>query len=482
MKRVNGFFFATSVALPLTLGGCGSSNSNEDETGANDTGDDGGPGDDGTMDGGPGPGDDGSGDDDGVDDGGTMDDTGGPPTGCADPSDPAANRMEVSADIDGGASWTCDTIYVLTGPVFVRGGALTIEPGTTIQGAAGSALVIDQDATIEAVGTADGPIVFTSALPEGERNRGDWGGLVLLGAASVNLEGGVGAAEGFASAPSYGGSNDAHDCGTLQYVRVEWAGFELSAGNELNAITFYACGTDTTVDHVQAHMGSDDGIEMFGGTFDAKYLVVTGAADDSLDCDEGYRGRLQHVFLHQDPAIGDNCFEWSNQAVDFTAAPLTGPTVANVTCIGSGAGGDKSKGMTLKEGTEAFIYSSIFTDITNENVLLTHPETQATAEAGGIEIAGTIFGTSGTFNVGEGTTWAAADLEGFVTGEATNQVGVDPGLASIEWGSPDPTPGAAAADAGATPGDAFFDATTYAGAVDPAGENWTAEGWINYGT
>jgi hypothetical protein len=72
-------------------------------------------------------------------------------------------------------------------------------------------------------------------------------------------------------------------------------------------------------------------------------------------------------------------------------------------------------------------------------------------------------------------------LEGFVTGEATNQL-ADPGLASIEWGSPDPTPGAAAADAGATPGDAFFDATTYAGAVDPAGENWTAEGWINYGT
>lgn len=68
-------------------------------------------------------------------------------------------------------------------------------------------------------------------------------------------------------------------------------------------------------------------------------------------------------------------------------------------------------------------------------------------------------------------------LEAFVTGEASNQL-VDPGLGSVEWGSPDPTPGAIAADAGMTPGDAFFDPTTYAGAVEPGGTHWVAEGWI----
>lgn len=202
MKRVTGLL-ATTLAFPLALG-CGSPADNED-TGADTGGDDDGgtmatPGDDdgGTMDGAPGPGDD-----DADDDGGTMDgdpdDTGGPPPGCADASDPAATRVMVSENIDGGAEWTCDTIYVLTSIVFVNGGELTIEPGTTIEGTNGSALVIDSDASITAAGTADAPIVFTSALPPGDRNRGDWGGLVLIGDAPANV--GSALAEGFADPP-----------------------------------------------------------------------------------------------------------------------------------------------------------------------------------------------------------------------------------------------------------------------------------------
>ena len=208
-------------------------------------------------------------------------------------------------------------------------------------------------------------------------------------------------------------------------------------------ITFYSCGTRndawTTCRRTWAQ---DDGIEMFGGNFDAKYLVVTGAADDMLDCDEGYRGRIQHMFLQQDPTVGDNCFEWSNQGADFTAEPLTGPTVANVTCVGSGDGGEKSRGMTLKEGTEAGIYSSIFTSITNEGVLLTHQETQDIAEAGGITMAGNIFSGHAGFAVGEGdegTMWSAADLETWIL-DGGNMDGVDPGLPSVAWGSPNIAP------------------------------------------
>ena len=46
-------------------------------------------------------------------------------------------------------------------------------------GLPGSALVIEKDASLEAAGTADAPIVFTSnsATPV----AGDWGGLVFLG-------------------------------------------------------------------------------------------------------------------------------------------------------------------------------------------------------------------------------------------------------------------------------------------------------------
>jgi hypothetical protein len=467
MKRHTSYLAATFVAS-LALGACGSSGDNEDT--GNDDAADGGDGGSGTS-----AADDGV--DDGVDDGATGDETGGVPEGCADPNDAMAPRESVSADLEGGGSWTCDTIYVLEAPVFVRNGTLSIEPGTTIQGAAGSALVIDSTATLDAVGAADAPIVFTSILPEGSRNRGDWGGIVLLGNAPINLAGGVGAAEGFANPPAYGGTDAAHDCGSLSYVRVEWAGFEISAGNELNGVTFYACGTGTSVDHLQVHMGSDDGIEMFGGEFAADHLIVTGAADDSLDCDEGFAGQLQYVFIQQDPAVGDNCFEWSNQGSDFSATPHTAVRVANVTCIGSGAGGDKSKGMTLKEGTEAYIYSSIFTNITNEAVLLTHPETQANAEAGLIDFAGVIF--NGTFGTDDGTMWTGADLETWIMG-LTGNLTDDPALPSVSWGSVNGAPAgdSPAAGAGQTP--SGFEATSYAGAIEPGGEDWTKASWTNY--
>ena len=54
-------------------------------------------------------------------------------------------------------------------------------------------------------------------------------------------------------------------------------------------------------------------------------------------------------------------------------------------------------------------------------------------------------------------------------------------LTSATWGSPDPTPAADSPVAGiaATPSDAWFDATDYAGAVAPGGDNWMA-GWTSF--
>jgi hypothetical protein len=454
MKRHTGLLLAT-LALPLSITACG------DDGGTAESSD-------------PTQGTDPTAGADSTESGGAA--------GCADPNDAAAPRVAISADIEGDTTWTCDNIYVLDGvPVFVRNGTLTIEPGTTVMGTGSSALVIDLSARIEAVGTPEAPIVMTSVLPEGERNRGDWGGLVLIGEAPANV--GTGAAEGFPTPPPYGGSNAAHDCGALSYVRVEWAGFELTAGNELNAITFYACGTETSVDHVQAHMGSDDGIEMFGGGFDASHLVVTGAADDSLDIDEGFQGRLQHVLLHQDPTVGDNCLEWSNQAVDFVADPRTSPSIANLTCVGSGSGGDKSKGVTLKEGTQGAILSSLFVNLTNEAVVLLNQATQQGAEAGDIVFDGVHFCGANTFGVGaeeeEVVVWTAAQLEEWVLGAGANATGTDCALPDLTWGAPNvqPPAGSAPDGAGATLSGGF-EATTYAGAVDPNGEDWTREAWI----
>lgn len=403
--------------------------------------------------------DDGAGDDENGDDSGDTGD---------------GDRVVVDADITEDTTWTADKTYVLDGLVFVNGATLTIEPGTRIQGVSGSALVINRDAMLMADGTADAPIVFTSNNADNP-TRGDWGGLVLIGNATANI--GEGIVEGIPDPTNYGGDDDSDNCGTLRYLRVEYAGFALSEGNELNGITFYSCGTGTTVSHVQSHMGLDDGIEMFGGTFDADHIVVTGAVDDSLDMDQGFRGTLEHVFIQQATDVGDNCFEVSNQGTDFAATPKTAPMVCNATCIGSGSSGEKSKGLTVKEGTYGEWYASIFTNTTNEATVLADEATFSEADAGNIELANNIFWdimgaeahSSGADSL-DSAGWTA-----WIEDAARANQSVDPGLASIDWTSPDIAP------SGDVAGDGQGCGNGYIGAVDPAGDNWTLESWIRYG-
>lgn len=445
MKTLNGF--SAALVLPLILTACPSDDSGSDDVGNATAGE---TGTEPTA--------------------GTMDES-GTPVGCVGADGP---RMEVPLTIDGDTTLGCDSVWVLTGITFVNSGTLTIEPGTTILGTAGTALVITAGATIDAVGTAEAPIVMTSInAVDGTPARGDWGGLALIGAATVNVEGGESVAEGFSdNPPTYGGSDPAHSCGSLGYLRVEWAGNEVSPGNELNGITFYACGTGTRVDHVQVHMGLDDGLEMFGGSFDAEYIVVTGAADDSIDADEGFTGTLRHVFLQQDPSGGDNCLEWSTQGTDFTATPATNPTIENLTCVGTGAAGTDSKGATLKEGAQATIRDALFVNIPNDAIVLANLATQAHAEAGAITFPGTHFCGDSTFSVDAGddmATWTNEELTTWIADTAGATVGTDCMLPDLTFGAPNVMPPTAiAGEAG------------YAGAVDPAGEDWTHEGWIRY--
>lgn len=396
---------------------------------------------------------------------------------CADPDDPDA-IVTVASDITEDTTWSCDKVYLLTpeSQIVVDGAILTIEPGTTIKGTAGSALIIEKNARIEAEGSAEAPIVFTSNEPSPA--PGDWGGLVLLGEASANC-GESCQAEGFAIPPLYAGSDDAHDCGTLAYARVEYAGFAISEGNELNGITFYACGSQTTVHHVQSHMGLDDGIEMFGGTFDLDHIIVTGANDDSLDIDQGFRGTVQHLLIQQNPAVGDNCFEVSNQGSNFAATPLTTPVVCNATCLGSGLTGEKSKGITVKEGTQGEWYASIIANVTNEAALLADEPSFEIVDAGGVVIENNIFAGNGSPEFVSGAT--SLDSEGWqawVWDPARENLADAPEFANTTWGSADLTPGADVTSSGTV--GAGCEATSHIGAVDPAGDDWTQADWINY--
>jgi hypothetical protein len=249
----------------------------------------------------------------------------------------------VSGNIETNTTWNNTRLYRLSGVVFVRNARLTIEPGTIIVGTPGStppsALIVTRTGQISASGTKSRPIIMTSSEPFGQRQPGDWGGLVMLGTARTNIQGGFGNIEGLPATDDtrFGGTDDNHNCGTLKYVRVEYAGVPFQPNQEINSITMGACGRDTQMDHLQVRYGRDDAYEWFGGTSDAKYLVASFTQDDYFDIDNGYTGRLQYaIAVAGTDTYGNNGIEADGNNNNRQNTPFTQPTWYNMTFVGVG--------------------------------------------------------------------------------------------------------------------------------------------------
>lgn len=264
---------------------------------------------------------------------------------------------------------TADEKYLLEGRVFVRSGqTLTIEPGTIIAGEKRSkgTLVVDRGGKLIAKGTSDNPIIFTSNQAPGDRDRGDWGGLVLLGRARVNLD--SPSIEGIEGNVIYGGDDDNDSSGELEYIRVEFAGIELTPNNETNGITLGAVGRGTKFEHIQVSYGGDDGIEWFGGSINGKYLVVFGTWDDCFDIDNGFSGNLQFGLSIRYPSYADqsesNAFEWDTDGQDNLDRFKTTATVSNFTVLGPAIDGNSLSGnyrygADLRRNVAASLYNSV---------------------------------------------------------------------------------------------------------------------------
>ncbi len=257
---------------------------------------------------------------------------------------PAAN-VTVSAAITTNTTWTANNVYLLSGVIYVNSGVtLTIEPGTIIRGTTGtnSSLLIARGGKIMAEGTQCKPIVFTSNEPVGQtRVRGNWGGVLILGAAKHNL-GTSNLIEGLAAGDSrnlYGGTDDDDNSGVLKYVRIEYAGFIFSTNNEINSLTMGSVGRGTVIDYVQTSFGADDSFEWFGGSVNAKHLIAYKGLDDDLDTDNGYSGTVQYALCIKDPNASDASqaegFESDNSATGNNGLfPKTSARFLNVTQIG----------------------------------------------------------------------------------------------------------------------------------------------------
>jgi hypothetical protein len=317
--------------------------------------------------------------------------------GCGEPEKPAD---DVLTNITQDTTWTADKVYTLKGYIFVESGTLTIEPGTRIVGEPGSALVVTRDAKLNAVGTPDKPIVFTSARPEGERAAGDWGGVVLLGSAKINVSGGQNTIEGFFATSGddrtkYGGTDDTHDCGKLKYARIEFAGYELAEDNELNGLTTGACGSRTELDYIQVHKGADDGVEMFGGTANLKHLVITQPDDDGLDYDLGYSGKVQFLVVQQNSQVGNRALEASGNKSNNTATPRSVPEIWNASFIGSNRAaastGIKQEGLVFNTGAGVKLNNAIVAYFADRAVDVDGAASAALSLAGDLSIQNTLF-------------------------------------------------------------------------------------------
>jgi hypothetical protein len=244
---------------------------------------------------------------------------------------PAPGVITVTSDITSSATWQSGTIYVLAGRIAVTNGAtLTIEAGTIIKGETGtgtdaSALLIARGAKLNAIGTPDSPIIFTTTDDEidysdldagnfGSPNltadqNGRWGGLLILGNAPISASASEIQIEGIpTSDPNglYGGNNPEDNSGTIRYVSIRHGGTDIGNGNEINGLTLGGVGSGTIIDNIEVVANQDDGIEWFGGTVDVTNAVVWKSGDDAIDTDQAWSGTLTN-FVVVSPT--GNCLE-----------------------------------------------------------------------------------------------------------------------------------------------------------------------------
>jgi hypothetical protein len=255
--------------------------------------------------------------------------------------------------ISSNTTWTNDKVWLMDGKIVVQNGAtLTVEAGTIVKAAAGTGanatvLIVAKGAKIEAIGTAEKPIIFTDANDQivyangttspnrSVTDKGLWGSVIILGNGIVGAASGEANIEGVVSGyefTKYGGSNNAENSGTLKYVSIRHTGTAVSPGNELQGLTMGGVGSGTVIENIELIGSEDDGIEVFGGAVNVTNIVIANFDDDGIDLDQAYDGTISNAVVIMAPG-SDTVFE-----IDGTEEPnnaIVGEyTIKNVTAYG----------------------------------------------------------------------------------------------------------------------------------------------------
>ncbi|MEN2416253.1 hypothetical protein [Flavobacterium mesophilum] len=271
-----------------------------------------------------------------------------------------------------------ENVYVLVGAVYVEPNVtLTIEPGTLIRcdTKAMSALVITKGAKIIAEGTETDPIVFTSDKNSGDRNPGDWGGIIVLGDAPINKTGGIGVLE-FDLDPQkviYGGDNKDSDSGILKYVRIEFSGKRTVSNKFINGLSLAGVGRKTKLEYIQITSCDDDSFQFYGGYVDTSHLISLRSADDDFDFTQGVQCNISNSIAIRSPFLSDKygsrCFEMEtvdtrkgevlDSKKEMTRVNATNFTMMHTEDIGPEIQGLKYEAILIRENTFLTLTNSV---------------------------------------------------------------------------------------------------------------------------
>jgi hypothetical protein len=219
--------------------------------------------------------------------------------------------VTVDTPITGNVTWTSGNTYVLTDMITVAEGAtLTIEPCVVVKAENGvTGLIVERGAKLQAEGTAECPIIFTSTddqLEPGEivspnltgDDHGRWSGIFLLGYAPVSSQDSLWNI--MSLLPNwdpfvFGGNNPNDNSGTLRYVSIRHTGFETAPFEIPSGLNLGGVGAGTIIDRVETFACSDNGMRILGGTTKMNNIITSHFRDDGYDCDMGYAGTMDNL-------------------------------------------------------------------------------------------------------------------------------------------------------------------------------------------
>ncbi|MBE0499707.1 MAG: hypothetical protein IBX43_10815 [Campylobacterales bacterium] len=246
-------------------------------------------------------------------------------------------------------------LYRILGTTKVKSGAtITIPAGTVIFGVEGEdVLVFTKGTKIEAAGTADEPIIFTSEtalLNPANADVGQWGGLTLLGQAPTNQPSPRYEIDESDVDFDFGGSDANDSSGTLKNIYVLNSGETIGTDLEINGLSLCGVGAGTVVEDIYVENSSDDCIEIWGGTVNVTNATMINCQDDSFDLDFGWSGTATNIVVQQTEAGSHAGFEISSGG----ASPMTSGKIVNF-IINKVPGADEG-GIYIKDDTTAVQY------------------------------------------------------------------------------------------------------------------------------